>query len=162
MLDITAFFSKNDRVTIYQPGTCNPERKYILYWMQRAQRGYENAALNAALPNELWNASQHEMVESGRMHGYLRMYWAKKILEWVEDPAVAFHYAVYLNDKYEIDGRDANGYTGIAWAIGGKHDRTWGPERPIFGLVRYMSLGGMHRKFDTQAHIKRWNSSHSP
>ena len=112
--------------------------------------------------DELWNASQREMVESGRMHGYLRMYWAKKILEWVEDPALAFHYAVYLNDKYEIDGRDANGYTGIAWAIGGKHDRPWGPERPIFGLVRYMSLGGMQRKFDTQAYIKKWNSSLKP
>jgi deoxyribodipyrimidine photo-lyase len=112
--------------------------------------------------DELWNASQREMVESGRMHGYMRMYWAKKILEWVEDPAVAFHYAVYLNDKYEIDGRDANGYTGIAWAIGGKHDRPWGPERPIFGLVRYMSLGGMQRKFDTQAYMKKWDSHLKP
>jgi deoxyribodipyrimidine photo-lyase len=73
--------------------------------------------------DELWNACQCEMIESGRMHGYIRMYWAKKILEWVEDPAEAFQYAVYLNDKYEIDGRDANGYTGIAWALGGKHDR---------------------------------------
>ena len=112
--------------------------------------------------DELWNASQREMVESGRIHGYLRMYWAKKILEWVEDPALAFHYAVYLNDKYEIDGRDANGYTGIAWAIGGKHDRPWGPERPIFGLVRYMSLGGMQRKFDTQMYIKKWDSRLKP
>ena len=111
--------------------------------------------------DELWNASQYEMIESGRMHGYMRMYWAKKLLEWVEDPAEAFQYAVYLNDKYEIDGRDANGYTGIAWAIGGKHDRPWGPERPIFGLVRYMSLGGMQRKFDTQAYIQRWNSGPS-
>jgi deoxyribodipyrimidine photo-lyase len=112
--------------------------------------------------DELWNASQREMVESGRMHGYLRMYWAKKILEWIEDPAVAFQYTVYLNDKYEIDGSYANGYTGIAWAIGDKHDRPWGPERPIFGLVRYMSLGGMQRKFDTQVYMKRWNSSPRP
>ena len=112
--------------------------------------------------DELWNASQREMVDSGCMHGYLRMYWAKKILEWVEHPAVAFRYAVYLNDKYEIDGRDANGYTGIAWAIGGRHDRPWGPERPIFGLVRYMSLGGMQRKVDTQAYIKKWNSRIKP
>ncbi len=112
--------------------------------------------------DELWNASQREMVESGRMHGYMRMYWAKKILEWGEDPALAFHYAVYLNDKYEIDGRDANGYTGIAWAIGGKHDRPWGPERPIFGLIRYMSLGGMQHKFDTQAYMKKWDSHLKP
>jgi deoxyribodipyrimidine photo-lyase len=117
---------------------------------------------HAKTHDELWNASQREMVESGRMHGYLRMYWAKKILEWVEDPALAFHYAVFLNDKYEIDGRDANGYTGIAWAIGGKHDRPWGPERPIFGLVRYMSLGGMQRKVDAQAYIKKWNSRSKP
>jgi deoxyribodipyrimidine photo-lyase len=117
---------------------------------------------HAKTHDELWNASQREMVESGHMHWYLRMYWAKKILEWVEDPAVAFHYAVDLNDKYEIDGRDANGYTGIAWAIGGKHDRPWGPERPIFGLVRYMSIGGMQRKFDTQAYIKKWDSHLKP
>lgn len=112
--------------------------------------------------DELWNASQCEMVESGRMHGYLRMHWAKKILEWVEDPALAFHYVAFLNDKYEIDGRDANGYTGIAWAIGGKHDRPWGPERSIFGLVRYMSLGGMQRKVDTQAYIKKWKARIKP
>jgi deoxyribodipyrimidine photo-lyase len=108
----------------------------------------------ASTHDDLWNACQREMVITGRMHAYMRMYWAKKILEWVADPAEAFSHAVYLNDKYELDGRDANGYTGIAWAIGGKHDRPWGPERPIFGLVRYMSLGGMQRKFDTEAYIQ--------
>ncbi len=107
--------------------------------------------------DELWNASQREMVTTGRMHGYMRMYWGKKILEWVKTPEEAFHYAVYLNDKYELDGRDANGYTGIAWAIGGKHDRPWGPERPIFGLVRYMALSGMQRKMDTRAYIYKWS-----
>ena len=106
--------------------------------------------------DELWNASQREMVISGRMHGYMRMYWAKKILEWTQTPEEAFEDAVYLNDKYEIDGRDANGYTGMAWAIGGKHDRPWGPERPIFGLVRYMALSGMQRKMDTRAYIYKW------
>lgn len=106
--------------------------------------------------DELWNASQREMLISGRMHGYMRMYWAKKILEWTVSPEQAFADAVYLNDKYEIDGRDANGYTGIAWAIGGKHDRPWGPERPIFGLVRYMALTGMQRKMDTRAYIYKW------
>lgn len=108
--------------------------------------------------DELWNASQHEMVYTGRMHGYMRMYWAKKILEWTASPEQAFEDAVYLNDKYELDGRDANGYTGIAWAIGGKHDRPWGPERPIFGLVRYMALSGMQRKMDTRAYIYKWNT----
>ncbi len=109
--------------------------------------------------DELWNASQREMTISGRMHGYMRMYWAKKILEWTESPEQAFDDAVYLNDKYEIDGRDANGYTGIAWAIGGKHDRPWAPERPIFGLVRYMALSGMQRKMNTRAYIYKWSKN---
>lgn len=106
--------------------------------------------------DELWNASQNEMVTTGRMHGYMRMYWAKKILEWTETPEEAFATAVYLNDKYELDGRDSNGYTGICWALGGRHDRPWGPERPIFGLVRYMSADGMKRKFDTRAYIYKY------
>lgn len=106
--------------------------------------------------DELWNASQREMEITGRMHGYMRMYWGKKILEWTSTPEEAFDYAVYLNDKYELDGRDANGYAGIAWAIGGKHDRPWAPERPIFGLVRYMALSGMKRKMDTRAYIYKW------
>ena len=106
--------------------------------------------------DELWNASQREMATTGRMHGYMRMYWAKKILEWTASPEDAFNDAVYLNDKYEIDGRDANGYTGISWAIGGKHDRPWAPERSIFGLVRYMALSGMQRKMDTRAYIYKW------
>ena len=106
--------------------------------------------------DELWNASQREMATTGRMHGYMRMYWAKKILEWTASPEDAFNDAVYLNDKYEIDGRDANGYTGISWAIGGKHDRPWAPERSIFGLVRYMALSGMQRKMDTRVYIYKW------
>ena len=95
------------------------------------------------------------MVKTGRMHGYLRMYWAKKILEWTATPAEAFDIAVKLNDRYSLDGRDPNGYTGIAWAIGGKHDRPWPPRRPIFGLIRYMSAAGMARKFDVKAYIER-------
>jgi deoxyribodipyrimidine photo-lyase len=95
------------------------------------------------------------MVVSGRMHGYLRMYWAKKILEWTPDPAEAFRIAVWLNDKYQLDGRDPNGYTGISWAIGGKHDRPWGPERQVFGLIRYMVYSGCARKFNVPAYIDR-------
>lgn len=111
----------------------------------------------ASTHDELWNACQREMVTTGRMHNYMRMYWAKKILEWSAEPEQAFAHAIYLNDTYELDGRDANGYTGIAWAIGGKHDRPWGPERPIFGLIRLMSENGMRRKFDTRAYIERWS-----
>lgn len=103
----------------------------------------------------LWNAAQLEMVLSGRMHGYLRMYWAKKILEWTSSPSEAFEIAVHLNDRYQLDGRDPAGYNGIAWAIGGKHDRPWGPERPIFGLIRYMAGTGCARKFNVPAYIDR-------
>ncbi len=103
----------------------------------------------------LWNAAQTEMVKTGRMHGYMRMYWAKKILEWSASPEEAFAIAIYLNDRYELDGRDPNGYTGIAWSIGGLHDRPW-RERPIFGKIRYMSYNGCRSKFDVDAYIRRW------
>lgn len=109
----------------------------------------------AATHDPLWNAAQLQMLYTGWMHGYLRMYWAKKILEWSESPEAAYEVAVSLNDRYELDGRDPNGYAGIAWAIAGKHDRAWGPERPIFGKVRYMSHASTSRKFDSAAYIER-------
>ncbi len=105
----------------------------------------------------LWNAAQVQMVTEGWMHGYMRMYWAKKILEWTETPQEAFHIAITLNDKYQLDGRDPNGYTGVAWAIGGKHDRPWGPERQIFGLVRYMSYESTRRKFKSKLYIQQYS-----
>jgi deoxyribodipyrimidine photo-lyase len=101
----------------------------------------------------LWNAAQMEMVRTGKMHGYMRMYWAKKILEWSENSEQAMETAIRLNDRYELDGRDPNGYAGIAWSIGGVHDRAWG-ERPVFGKVRYMSAGGCRKKFDTDEYIR--------
>jgi deoxyribodipyrimidine photo-lyase len=88
------------------------------------------------------------------------MYWAKKILEWTTSPDKAFEIAVRMNDRYFLDGRDPNGYTGIAWAIGGKHDRPWAPRRPIFGLIRYMSAAGMARKFDVRAYIEKATRRH--
>ena len=100
----------------------------------------------------LWNAAQLEMVHRGKMHGYLRMYWAKKILEWSTSPEEALEIAIYLNDRYELDGRDPNGYVGVAWSIGGVHDRAWG-ERPVFGKIRYMSLAGCQRKFKVEQYI---------
>lgn len=103
----------------------------------------------------LWNAAQLEMATTGKMHGYMRMYWAKKILEWSRSPEEAFDVAVLLNDRYELDGRDPNGYTGVAWAIGGKHDRPWPPARPVFGLIRYMNYNGCARKFDVKAYIQK-------
>ena len=105
--------------------------------------------------DDLWNAAQSQMVSEGKMHGYMRMYWGKKILEWSETPAEALETALLLNDRYELDGRDPNGYAGAAWAIGGVHDRAW-KERKVFGKVRYMSRAGMDRKFDTGEYIRRY------
>ena len=102
--------------------------------------------------DDLWNAAQTQMLKTGWMHNYLRMYWAKKMLEWAPNPALAWEWAVILNDKYELDGRDPNGYSGIAWAMGGVHDRPWF-DRPIFGTVRYMSRASTGKKFDSKLYI---------
>jgi len=102
----------------------------------------------------LWNGMQAEMVHRGHMPGFNRMYWAKKILEWTSSPEEALEIAIYLNDKYELDGRDPNGYVGCAWAIAGLHDQGWA-ERPVFGKIRYMNLAGCLRKFDPSAYITR-------
>jgi len=104
--------------------------------------------------DQLWNAAQTQVVTTGWMHNYMRMYWAKKILEWSRTPAEAHNIAVRLNDKYELDGRDPNGYAGIAWAIVGKFDRPWF-ERPIFGQIRYMSGQSTGRKFDSKKYIEQ-------
>jgi deoxyribodipyrimidine photo-lyase len=108
----------------------------------------------AATHDPCWNAAQMEMVRSGSMHNYMRMYWGKKILEWSRSPEEAFDTALYLNNKYELDGRDPNGFTGVAWCFG-LHDRPW-TERPVFGTIRYMNANGLRRKFDIQAYLDRW------
>jgi deoxyribodipyrimidine photo-lyase len=100
-----------------------------------------------------WNAAQKEMMVTGKMHGYMRMYWGKKILEWSKTPEEAFSTALYLNNKYELDGRGPNGFTGVAWCFG-KHDRPW-KERPIFGKVRYMNARGLRRKFDADGYVEK-------
>jgi deoxyribodipyrimidine photo-lyase len=114
---------------------------------------------NARTYDTLWNASQIEMIQRGKMHGYMRMYWAKKILEWTDSPEQAMQFAITLNDKYEVDGRDPNGYVGIAWSIGGVHDRAW-KSRPIFGKIRYLSYNGAKSKFDVKVYIQRYG--HAP
>ena len=123
--------------------TGDPRARYTLAQLERAQTG-----------DELWNAAQRQMVSTGWMHNYMRMYWGKKILEWAPDPARAFEWAVTLNDKYELDGRDPNGYAGIAWALVGRHDRPWF-DRPVFGLVRPMSGASLAKKFDAKAYIRQ-------
>ncbi len=100
-----------------------------------------------------WNAAQLEMINSGKMHGYMRMYWGKKILEWSETPEKAYETALTLNNKYELDGRDPNGYAGVAWCFG-NHDQGW-KERPIYGKVRYMSSSGLERKFNIDKYVEK-------
>jgi deoxyribodipyrimidine photo-lyase len=109
---------------------------------------------NAQTYDELWNAAQMQMVRYGWMHNYLRMYWAKKILEWTPNVRIAMKVAIYLNDKYEIDGRDPNGYAGIAWSMLGKFDRAWF-DRPVFGKRRYMSGASTGKKFFSARYIEQ-------
>jgi deoxyribodipyrimidine photo-lyase len=107
--------------------------------------------------DKLWNASQIQMIKEGKMHGFLRMYWAKKILEWTKTPEEALEIAIYLNDKYNLDGRDPNGYVGIMWSICGVHDQGW-RERPVFGKIRYMNYEGCKRKFDVSRYENKYSS----
>lgn len=100
----------------------------------------------------LWNAAQKELLAHSKIHGYYRMYWGKKIIEWSASPEEALATMIYLNDRYALDGRDPNGYTNMLWCFG-LHDRPWG-ERPIFGMVRYMSYEGMRRKTDVDAYVR--------
>jgi len=123
----------------------------------RREYVYGEKELEGAMTHDpLWNAAQLQMVREGKMHGWLRMYWAKKILEWTETPEEALKLVISLNDHYEMDGRDPNGYVGAAWSIGGVHDRAWA-ERPVFGKVRYMNLNGARRKFDVDRFVSRFN-----
>lgn len=110
---------------------------------------------NARTHDPYWNAAQNEMRVTGKMHGYMRMYWGKKIIEWTSSPEEAWDIMLYLNNKYELDGRDPNGFAGVAWCFG-KHDRPWA-ERPVFGKIRYMNAAGLKRKFNADAYVNRIN-----
>jgi deoxyribodipyrimidine photo-lyase len=111
----------------------------------------------ASTHDELWNAAQLQMLHLGWMHNYMRMYWAKKILEWSRSPQQAYQTALCLNDKYSLDGRDPGGYAGVAWSIAGKFDRPWF-DRPIFGVIRYMSGAAATKKFDTAKYIRKMHN----
>ena len=116
---------------------------------------YDRATLEAARTHDpYWNAAQNQMVRTGRMHNYLRMYWGKKVLEWSATPQDAYDTLMYLNNRHETDGRNANSYAGINWVFG-THDRPWA-RRPIFGTVRYMAASGLQRKFDADEYARRW------
>ncbi len=113
---------------------------------------------DAQTHDQLWNAAQMQMVLEGKMHGFMRMYWAKKILEWTPDAQTAIDIALTLNDHYQLDGRDSNGVAGVMWSIGGLHDRAWN-ERTVFGKIRYMNYAGCKRKFDVKAYEAKFAGS---
>jgi deoxyribodipyrimidine photo-lyase len=122
------------------------DRRYSIYTREELEAAHTH--------DPYWNAAQRELRESGHMHGYMRMYWGKKILEWGSDPREAYRTALALNNKWGLDGRDPGGFAGVAWCFG-KHDRPW-PERPIFGKVRFMNEKGLERKFDMETYVKSW------
>jgi len=120
---------------------------------------YSEEQLETARTSDpVWNAAQRQLLREGRIHNYLRMLWGKKILEWSPSPAQALSVMIRLNDKYALDGRDPNSYSGILWVLG-RYDRPWGPERPIFGLVRYMSSENAVRKLRMREYLARYGNA---
>jgi deoxyribodipyrimidine photo-lyase len=117
---------------------------------------YTPAELAGAMTyDRIWNAAQRELLVDGRIHNYLRMLWGKRILEWSPSPRAALTTLIALNNRYAVDGRDPNSYSGIFWTLG-RFDRPWGPERPIFGTVRYMSSDATRRKLDLDRYLERF------
>ena len=113
---------------------------------------------SARTHDKIWNAAQRQLVRDGRMHNYLRMLWGKKILEWSASPREALATMIELNNKYAVDGRNPNSYSGIFWVLG-RYDRAWGPERPVFGKIRYMSSDNTARKLKLKTYLKRYDES---
>ena len=111
---------------------------------------------HAKTHDPLWNAAQNQLVHTGKIHNYLRMLWGKKILEWSQKPQDALHCMLELNNKYALDGRNPNSYSGVFWVLG-RYDRAWGPERPIFGKIRYMSSDNTARKMSVRNYLAHWN-----
>jgi deoxyribodipyrimidine photo-lyase len=124
------------------------ERSHV-YTVEKFERAETHDAL--------WNAAQTQLLREGRIHNYLRMLWGKKIIEWTRTPQKALEIMADLNNKYALDGRDPNSYNGIFWCLG-RYDRPWGPERPVFGTVRYMSSENTARKFNIRDYIRNYSS----
>ena len=111
---------------------------------------------DAATHDALWNAAQRQLLREGHIHNYMRMLWGKKILHWTSEPREALEIMLELNDRFALDGRDPNSYSGIFWILG-RHDRAWGPERPVFGKVRYMTSDNTRRKLDVKAYLQHYS-----
>jgi len=129
-------------------GTHARDERAYLYSLPQFER--------AETHDPLWNAAQTQLLREGRIHNYLRMLWGKKILEWTNSPQDAARIMIHLNDKYALDGRDPNSYSGIFWVLG-RYDRPWAPERPIFGLIRYMSSQNTARKVSVKNYIRKYS-----
>ena len=125
---------------------------------RRPHRYDRDTLERAGTDDHLWNAAQTELARAGRIHTYLRMLWGKKILEWSATPREALETMVHLNNKYAVDGRDPNSYSGIFWCLG-RYDRPWGPEREIFGTIRYMSSENTARKLHVKGYLQRYDPS---
>lgn len=123
------------------------DKREYLYTRQQLEEGKTH--------DDLWNAAQLQLVKEGKLHGFLRMYWAKKVLEWTESPEVALKEALRLNDRYALDGNDPNGFVGVMWSICGIHDQGWA-ERAVFGKIRFMNYAGCKRKFDINKFIIKY------
>jgi deoxyribodipyrimidine photo-lyase len=147
-----AFYTAN-----YDAYTCIPgwaQKSLAEHEHDKREYVYSRRQLEAAGTHDpYWNACMLEMKHTGFMHNYMRMYWGKKILEWSATPQKAYRTTLAINNKYFLDGRDANSYTGVAW-IYGVHDRAWA-ERSIFGKTRYMAASGLERKCDIAAYVKK-------
>ena len=157
-----------DNFCYYQPNYDNFEGAYdwakqtlTLHTKDKRQHLYTLDDLdNFRTHDRLWNAAQIQMRVEGKMHGFLRMYWAKKILEWTESPQQALEFSIYLNDRYQLDGRDSAGYVGCMWSICGIHDQGWA-ERPVYGKIRCMTYDGCKRKFDVDSFVAKYYNKKS-
>jgi len=139
-------------------------------WARKSLEAHAGDAREAIYPfarlaaaetgDELWNAAQRELLATGSIHNYLRMLWGKRVLEWTRHPREAAERLIELNDRYALDGRDPNSYSGIFWCLG-RYDRPWGPERPVFGVVRYMSSERTRRKLRLAGYLRRWSPQRS-
>jgi deoxyribodipyrimidine photo-lyase len=126
------------------------DKRPYLYTLEELQK--------AKTHDPLWNAAQIQLIQEGRIHNYLRMLWGKKILHWTKTPREALKVMIELNNKYALDGRDPNSYSGIFWVLG-RYDRAWGPERRVFGKVRYMSSKNTARKLRVKAYLNKYASN---
>jgi deoxyribodipyrimidine photo-lyase len=126
------------------------DKRPYLYTLEELQK--------AKTHDPLWNAAQIQLIQEGRIHNYLRMLWGKKILHWTKTPREALKVMIELNNKYALDGRDPNSYSGIFWVLG-RYDRAWGPERRVFGKVRYMSSKNTARKLRVKSYLNKYASN---